>query len=162
MKNNFVIKYATQSDLLGMVDTYKGWGKFKGILPNKLCESDTYEDLIKYFDGTNNSRIYVIAKCDGQIVGACYIDLSFAGLSNIRLGDMIVNKDYQGQGIGQAIVEKVIAYAKEKNIKKVWLYTQEELTNAIKLYQKMGFVLEGKLKKHFVNKDCLLFGYIVE
>ena len=55
-----------------------------------------------------------------------------------------------------------IDYAKENNVNKIWLWTQEELKDAIRLYEKKEFVFEGRQKNQFCNKDTLLYGLVAE
>jgi len=156
------IRFATKNDINDLVLIYQGWAEFKGILPDQLVEPDTRDDLIQYFDGSNRSRKYLLATDDDNLpMGACYIDITFLILNNIRIGDMIVKKDFRNQGVGSAIFDKILKYARENNVKKIWLWTQEELESAKKFYTIKGFILEGKQKNQFCNKDALLFGLIL-
>lgn len=156
------ICFSVKNDIDKLIEVYSEWSKFKGILPAKLIEVDTYENLIKYFDGSNKTRKYLLAIDEnGNPLGACYIDLSFLGLNNIRLGDMMVKEKYRQQGVGSKLVDEVIKFAQENKCYKIWLWTQEELKPAIQLYEQKGFILEGVPKKQFCNKDALLYGLIL-
>jgi len=158
----FSIKFAKKEDVQGIADLYNGWSEFKAILPEDLVAPESVDDLSKYFNGSDTSRIYVVAKTeDNKIVGICYIEKSFKSLKTIRLGNMLVKKDFRGQGVGTALIDKVIEYAKKNSIKKIWLWTQEELLGAIKLYEKKSFKLEGKQKAQFCGKDALLYGLVL-
>src|SRR3989339_1203003 len=144
------INIATLKDVDKLVDVYSEWSKFKDILPATLIESDTHGSLIKYFDGSNTTRIYLLAIDEAGIsLGACYIDISFLSLNNIRLGDMVIKEKYRNRGVGSKLVEEVIIYARNNDVQKIWLWTQEELKSAIRLYEKMGFILEARLIKQF-------------
>ena len=159
----FKIRLPTLGDIEKIVKIYSEWGKFKGILPDCLTIGDSYDDLIKFFDGTNDSRRYLLAENESnEAIGVCYIDLIFLGYNNIRLGDMMVKEKYRKMGVGGALVDKVIDYAKENNVNKIWLWTQEELKDAIRLYEKKEFVFEGRQKNQFCNKDTLLYGLVAE
>jgi len=156
------VKLAKKVDINGLIEIYSEWKKFKGILPDKLIEIEKHEDLEKYFDGTNTTRKYLLAIDEkGNALGACYIDLTFISLNSVRLGDMMVKEQYRCKGIGGALVDKVIDYARKKGVKKIWLWTQEELEPAIKLYESKGFVLEGRQKKQFCSKDALVYGLVL-
>lgn len=156
------IRIATLKDIDELVDIYSEWSKFKDVLPTALIESDTHDNLKKYFDGSSTTRIYLLAIDEvGISLGACYIDISFLGLNNVRLGDMMIKEKYRGRSVGSKLIEEVIAYARNNNVKKIWLWTQEELKPAIQLYEKMGFVLEARLIKQFCGKDALQFGLVL-
>jgi len=82
-------------------------------------------------------------------------------LRSIRLGDMFVDKEFRGKGVASAMIDKIIEYAREKEVKKIWLWTQEELKDAIRLYEKKRFVFEGRQKKQFCGKDALVYGLVL-
>ncbi len=61
---------------------------------------------------------------------------------------MSVKNGFRGQGIGTALLAALLDWAKENPlIEKVCLEVVADNTNAIRLYQKFGFVEEGVKKK---------------
>jgi GNAT superfamily N-acetyltransferase len=46
-----------------------------------------------------------------------------------------------GKGIGRKLIKAILDFADEKNIKRVWLITTNDNTNALRFYQKNGFHL---------------------
>ena len=159
---NIIINFVAKDDIDKLIEVYSEWLKFKGMLPAELTKVDTCEDLIKYFDGGDKTRKYLLATDEkGLAVAACYIDTTFLSLQNIRLGDMMVKEKYRKHGIGSKLVDKVIEFARENKCQKIWLWSQEELKPARSLYEKKGFVLERTIKKQFCRKDTLLYGLIL-
>lgn len=78
-----------------------------------------------------------LAKAGDKIVGT-------AGLANegngvYELIKMSVTSAFQGQGISRMLLEKCLSKAKELKAKKVFLYSNSQLTTAINLYKKYGF-----------------------
>ncbi|WP_071393938.1 GNAT family N-acetyltransferase [Bacillus tuaregi] len=72
-----------------------------------------------------------------------YIDEKPAGAGRYRTVDgygkverICVLKDFRGMGAGQAIMEKIATFAKEKGIKRLKLNAQ---THAIPFYSKLGY-----------------------
>jgi ribosomal protein S18 acetylase RimI-like enzyme len=57
--------------------------------------------------------------------------------------DLAVNPDYRGKGIGRALLEQGIAWARENNFPGVMLETQDDNVPACALYQNCGFKLSG-------------------
>ena len=51
--------------------------------------------------------------------------------------------EYHHQGMGTIMMEALIQKAKEMGKRKIELDVREDNTNAIKLYEKVGFVKEG-------------------
>ncbi|MGP4933479.1 GNAT family N-acetyltransferase [Pseudoalteromonas nigrifaciens] len=81
--------------------------------------------------------------------------LGFSGLVNISRADgraefyIFISADEQGKGYGTAITKWLMAYAQvEMNLRKVSLYVTAGNESAIALYEKVGFINEGTLKKH--------------
>jgi streptothricin acetyltransferase len=57
--------------------------------------------------------------------------------------DLVVNPVYRGTGIGRALLERGIQWARENNFPGIMLETQDDNVSACSLYQKYGFVLSG-------------------
>lgn len=156
-----IIREASKDDVNKLVNIYNDWADFKDILPDDLIIPETEEGLSHHFDG-EMERKYLLAVDDkDNPIGACYIELSDLCFSTVRLGDMMIKKEYRHQGAGSKLVDMVIKFAQENSCKKVWLWTQEELEPATKLYEKKGFILEGRIKKQFCGKDALLYGLVL-
>jgi GNAT superfamily N-acetyltransferase len=165
MDNNenveYSIEFATKDDISGIIDVYSEWSKFSGILPAALAEPETAKDILQYFDGSNKTRKYLVAKSDAGILGVCYLDVTYIDLQCIRLGSAMVKTQYRGIGIGTKAIQVIIGYAKENKVRKIWFWTQQELSGAIRLYENRGFIAEGKQINQFCNKDALLYGMVL-
>lgn len=77
------------------------------------------------------------AKMNNKIVGT--VSLLKKSETDFELGKMAVTEKAQGFGIGKLLVEHSLKTAKEKNIKKLILYSNTQLASAIHLYKKYGF-----------------------
>ncbi|WP_281249477.1 GNAT family N-acetyltransferase [Fictibacillus arsenicus] len=66
---------------------------------------------------------------------------------------IVVSKKYTGLGLGKVLMKDLIEWAKQNGLtKKISLVTNETNTVAIELYKKLGFEVEGLLKKdNFIN-----------
>lgn len=89
----------------------------------------------------------------------CFYDddelVAMSGLTNLDLTNgliefyVMVGPQSQGKGYGVKATEWTVNYAfLEFNINKVLLYTNAINTRANSLYEKLGFELEGTLRKH--------------
>ena len=63
----------------------------------------------------------------------------------------VVDKDYQGYGIGKTLLSYLLNYGREKNIKKMYLYTDSKCN--YKFYDKSGFKNIGKSMFEVKNKN---------
>lgn len=78
------------------------------------------------------------AKYGDQIVGT--FSLLKMDKSTFELSKMAVTTTVQGLGIGKKLMAHCLAVAKEKEIKKLILYSNRSLKSALHLYKTFGFV----------------------
>lgn len=88
--------------------------------------------------------------------------IGMGGLTNISSHNkncelyIYMDPDFQGKGLGYSACLKLCKYAFHKlNVEKVFLYTFSKNNKANKLYEKIGFKLEGVLRKHAYKDECL-------
>jgi len=84
--------------------------------------------------------VFCIAKDGSRIVGmgVLYI-VRKVGRSQSHIEDVVVLREYRGQGIGTALLKKLIAVARPKRVDMIELTSNPRKTAANKLYQKLGF-----------------------
>lgn len=115
------------------------------------------EDFIKNMEQSND-HVMFITKHDGMIISAA----GFHGSSLNRIkhrGNVGISilKAYHHMGIGTILMNKMIEEAKIMGKTKLDLEVREDNPNAIKLYEKVGFVKEGLIRNgindlgHYVN-----------
>jgi len=80
--------------------------------------------------------------------------------------DLVVNPEYRGAGVGRALLERGIQWARENNFPGVMLETQDDNVPACTLYQKYGFVLSGFDRNIYraINpntKETALYWYLI-
>lgn len=82
----------------------------------------------------NKNRIYIAAKNleSKEIVGFCGISKI---LDEAEVMNIVVKKNKRGQGIGKALMEKIINISKEMKIKVLKLEVNEKNVVAINLYK---------------------------
>ena len=95
-----------------------------------------YYDYSKIKDKINYIFFYLQ---NGVIVGAvsCYEN---------ELDDLIVEKSFQGQGIGQKLLLWGMNHIKEQGYEEIILHVAEWNQNAVKLYLKNGFGIKKREK----------------
>jgi len=96
---------------------------------------------------------HFVAIVDGIVVGWCDISsehrpvLAHCG----SLGIGIVN-GHRGKGIGEALMSAALQKAKDKGLTRIGLTVRENNSNAVALYKKLGFVIEG-LHRNAIRVD---------
>ncbi|MCC7073423.1 MAG: GNAT family N-acetyltransferase [Deltaproteobacteria bacterium] len=101
------------------------------------------------------------------LVGTCcLVDIDGVGRKaelRIRIGD----PDAWGGGLGTEACQLLVRHAFDAlNLERVWLRVFDHNARALRLYQKLGFVVEGTLRRHdFVDgawRDTVLLGLLRE
>ena len=88
-------------------------------------------------------------KVDGVFIGSCRL-FSFdrvAGTAELGIG--IGDRDYQSQGYGREAVALLVDYGfRPPSLRKIWLKTSPANQRAIRSYQAVGLVHEGRQSQH--------------
>lgn len=99
-----------------------------------LSSADTPERLTEFI--TRNPSTCFVAIQDGRVIGS-----AMGGYDGRRgyLYHLAVRKEFQGQGLGQALLARVMAAFDELGVQKVHLFVFHENERAISFYQKAGW-----------------------
>jgi RimJ/RimL family protein N-acetyltransferase len=87
-----------------------------------------------------------VAEANGEIVGMLHVERSRFGFGELG---MAVARPWRGQGVGTALLEAAIEWAREEGLHKLSLSVFPHNASAIALYRRFGFVEEGRRIKHF-------------
>jgi N-acetylglutamate synthase-like GNAT family acetyltransferase len=82
--------------------------------------------------------IILFAEFNNDIVGTVAL-MPTNNKFTFELTKMAVNPNYRNNKIGQKLLEKIISIAKKMSLKKIILYSNKKLKNAIHLYLKYNF-----------------------
>jgi N-acetylglutamate synthase-like GNAT family acetyltransferase len=85
----------------------------------------------------NRGGFIWLAKDGDDIVGSAAIMSEGHGI--FELAKFAVTKEWQGRGISKLLLETCLAKAREIGATKVSLFSNHQLTTALKLYEKYGF-----------------------
>ncbi|NUN68080.1 MAG: GNAT family N-acetyltransferase [Bacteroidetes bacterium] len=94
------------------------------------------------------------AELEGRIVGTAAMIPH--GEREFELGKMAVTEAVQGRGVGAALMERCITFAREKNAASVILYSNTKLASAIHLYRKYGFVEIPLQRSGYVRTNIMM------
>lgn len=87
---------------------------------------------------------HFVAISEGKVVGWCDITSLhrpvFAHSGVLGVGVLV---SYRGQGIGEALIRTALNQAKSIGLTRIELSVREKNKPAIRLYEKLGFVVEG-------------------
>lgn len=90
-----------------------------------------------------NNRI-IIAEIDNQLVGMAQLtfipNLTYQGSWRCLIEGVRVDEKYRGQGYGEEIFTYLISLAKEKGCSLVQLTSDKQRPEALRFYEKLGFI----------------------
>lgn len=118
-----------------------------------FIDESGFKQIIK--DDTESiSNLFLVAEVNEQIIGfsRCEGNKLKRTLHKVEFG-VCVLEDYWGYGIGKNLINESVQWADSNGIKKITLNVLETNAKAIKLYKKLGFEVEGILKKDKVLSD---------
>lgn len=99
-------------------------------------DEEVLSDPEKYIIEPGGTIFFV--KDNDEIIGTVALMKIEDGI--FELTKMAVTPAAQGKKIGQKLMEHTINYAREKKWKKLIIYSNRKLENAVYIYQKYGFV----------------------
>jgi RimJ/RimL family protein N-acetyltransferase len=100
----------------------------------------------------------LVATADGAIVGELGIDLAPYGVADLG---MVVAQAWRGRGIGSALLDAGIRWARKAGAHKVALQVWPHNQAAVALYEKFGFEREGVLRRHYRRRNGELWDAVV-
>lgn len=136
------IRLLESKDIKDMAILYTdSWKKtYFGILSDEYLNSLSYEkNQKKWLDYIKNDKNGIFGYfIDGKLVGFCAFTPEQDIENCIYLDSLHINKEYQGQGIGTALIKNLASFVKLKNYKKISICILNGNEMAKKLYIKLG------------------------
>lgn len=98
-----------------------------------------------------SGTLYVYENDDGEIAATCIVCRAERRCAhNIGLSTLATNPKFQRQGIGSKFLSEIInEIKKDKQIKRIELFAENDNEIALNFYKKHGFQVEGCLRQSF-------------
>lgn len=140
-----MIRKALLEDAAQITEAAREVAREPGLLCSHPLEID--EELVKQTI-SSPKNIYLVAQEENTIVGHAFLaPLPLRSICHVAQATICVHKGYQKRGVGTKLLEALIALARESStIEKIELNVRASNKRAIRLYKKMGFHQEGKLR----------------
>jgi DNA-binding MarR family transcriptional regulator/GNAT superfamily N-acetyltransferase len=146
--------WVVYSESVGYAQQF-GWDEAFEALVARIVEG-----FITNFD-SSCERCW-IAEADGQNVGHIFLvkNPDEPGTAKLRL--LFVEPSARGMGLGEALVQECIRFARTSGYRKIGLWTQSCLLAAHRIYEKSGFHLIKEDPHHSFGKDLVAQGWELE
>ncbi len=161
--NMFSRKFIVKSRIVLQIEKEK--------LTYSIVDVDPYERDIPAQDtdygfGDTPAPVVFFAESNGSAKLAGRIRMVAWWNQFAYVDDIVVNPEFRGSGIGRALLESGIQWARENDFPGVMLETQDDNVPACTLYQKYGFVLSGFDRNVYKalnsnTKETALYWYLI-
>ena len=140
MKSNISIENARIHDIPALM----------GLLATLFqIEADFQADVVKQTKGltllinsTENGVIKVAKNQEGQVIGMVSAQLVIStaqGSPSAWIEDMVIKEAYRGEGVGKALLDEALVWAKNKGATRAQLLVDTENTSALGYYAHLGW-----------------------
>jgi RimJ/RimL family protein N-acetyltransferase len=114
-----------------------------------------------------HAAVFVAERDDGTIVGRLSVGRDpHPASTHVADVGLMVARDARRQGVGRALMQAAVDWARETGIRKLELHVFPWNEAAIALYEAFGFEREGYRKRHYRRGnelvDAILMAYEVE
>lgn len=102
----------------------------------------------------NQLSVLLVVTINDLVVGFCdYWNTFDSG----TICQIAIHPDYQHQSLGTRLLDEVIKDAKAKKTRTLTLEVRESNSNAIKFYQKHGFIITLVKEKYYSNGENAIY-----
>jgi ribosomal protein S18 acetylase RimI-like enzyme len=114
--------------------------------PLLLLADPSKEIIDEYLEA---SQVFVVEQNE-KVIGT--IVLQFLDDNDAEIKNVAVLPNFQRQGIGKYLIENIIEFGRQLNLKTIQIGTANSSIMQLNLYQKLGFEISEIKKNFFVEK----------
>ncbi|MGH9085460.1 MAG: GNAT family N-acetyltransferase [Acidimicrobiales bacterium] len=112
---------------------------------------------------TSDDAVALVAEAGVELVGELHV-LATNGLADLG---MMVRDGHRGRGIGWSLMEACLDWCRDRGVHKVSLSVWPHNAAALALYDRFGFVVEGRLRRHHRRRsgelwDAIQMGLVLD
>ena len=121
----------------------------------KICFADPWSEMSIASELQSLWSYWLVAAEDDRVIG--YVG-SQSSIDEADIMNVAVHPDFRRQGIAEALINRLVADLKERDIHALLLEVRVSNTPAITLYEKLGFSQVGRRKNYYHNpkEDALI------
>lgn len=101
----------------------------------------------------------LVAELDNEIVGTV---TGFEKYKSTQVCSLAVHPKYQNCGVARQLMKHLERIAYDSGCYKLFLCTAWAMKEAIRLYESLGYVQEGYLRRHFYGEDFIIFSKFIK
>jgi RimJ/RimL family protein N-acetyltransferase len=144
------VRRATRRDIDRVVRLWQALADERKYI---ATETVTVEQKNRWTKSVDDHRVLsALAEIEGELAGSLSLvrhrdSEKTKHVKNLAMG---VAREYRGMGVGTALMDYAIRWARQRKVKKIVLSVFSTNRKAIALYEKFGFTSEGRRKHQFL------------
>ena len=160
------VRLATEDDVDAILDVFTAVVD-EGIWMGTEAPFDRQERTERFRESIQSARsLFLVAEEDGTatVIGHLFLNVAPYGVAQIG---MCVLAEWRGKGVGSALVKESIEHARRLGAHKMSLELWPHNEAARRLYERHGFVVEGRHRRHYRRRngelwDSVLMGLVLD
>lgn len=153
----FTVRPATAADVGGAVALYAAVAAEGRWIGREVVDPvERHAELMASIASPDSAQL--VADSGGEVVGQLGVDLRPYGVAELG---MMVAAGWRGVGVGSALLEAALDWARRAGAHKVGLQVWPHNEAALRLYRRFGFVEEGRLRRHYRRRNGELWDALV-
>lgn len=166
--HNHAASTSTQTDLIVRPITPTDLSALNSLASQPSVIEGTAPFIELYGDGLFGDWIahdgcMLSALRDGELLGVLLAEPSSSILRRhvLDIGFIAVDPAVRGQGVGDRLLVEMLAWARARELTRIELRVWPENEPAIRLYERHGFQIEGRLRKHALVNGLLRDAFVM-
>lgn len=149
MPEDVVVRPATPHDARPFLEMWRGVVGERRYVRTEEIRHPLRAYRKRFRRSWHPDQAQIVAIADGRIVGhLAIVREEHPVTSHVASLGLAVEAGWRGRGVGTALMEAALRWAREFGIEKVVLSVYPSNERAIALYRKFGFTEEGRLVRH--------------
>ncbi|MBO9582670.1 MAG: GNAT family N-acetyltransferase [Flavobacterium sp.] len=112
-------------------------------LENEVFDFEVFSEIFNT-NISNSNNLYLIAEDENESLGfiSFHIQnlLHHCGLVG-EIQEFFIDKNHRGKGVGRKLVDEILKYAEENNLKSIEVTTNKKRIENVAIYENLGFAL---------------------
>ncbi len=115
---------------------------------------ESYDDLTAegFRKALAKTDLFLLADVDGERAGYLMVVLPHYTDAG-EITDLAVHRALRRRGVGRCLVEAATAWARERNLRALWVEPRADNASAIEFYLSLGFRISGFNDRMYSNQD---------
>jgi GNAT superfamily N-acetyltransferase len=153
-----VVERLTHQDIPEITQLYKRvWDTYRSELPPELVKA--WQPSPLEFTSWMEGVTYFAARRNGRMIGAVGCEIAEA---SCRLVHLAVDTEHRRAGVGKALVQAAVEWARKSGCHSVWADALARFTAAAEVFRSLEFTECGVLHRHYWGEDVRLFERILD